>query len=104
MIKKAPQIRKVLFTCLSGPEGVIFWTPLACALRKQWPFCQITWVTDELECELLLDNQAADRVIVFPGRRWRPPGMDKPGAGARVYLRSPSADPVRLCGQPLAMS
>lgn len=68
------EMGRVLFVCLSRPEGVIFWTPLACALRKQWPICHITWVTDEDECELLLDNQAADRVVVFPGRRWRPRG------------------------------
>lgn len=41
------------------------------ALAETYPEARLTWLTDEINMDLLISNPRLDKVIVWPRRRWR---------------------------------
>jgi Glycosyltransferase family 9 (heptosyltransferase) len=59
---------KVFIIRLSAIGDVVHTLPVASAIKDLVPGAHITWVVDEAASDLVLNNPAIDRVIVFPGK------------------------------------
>ena len=56
---------------LTSLGDVIHALPVAAAIRQHRPEARITWLVEEREQIVLLDNPVVDDVVVVPLRRWR---------------------------------
>ncbi|OGL41680.1 MAG: hypothetical protein A2161_13010 [Candidatus Schekmanbacteria bacterium RBG_13_48_7] len=56
---------------LSSVGDIIHAIPVACTLKKKYKDCHITWISEKLGSQILIENPAIDRVIVVDTKTWR---------------------------------
>lgn len=61
---------RVLIVRLTALGDIIHGLPVAAFLKKRLPDCHITWVVEQGGTELVRNNPAIDKVIVFPLKSW----------------------------------
>lgn len=57
---------RVLIVRLSAIGDCVQTMPLACAVRRLWPDCQLTWAVESPAAELVRAQSAIDSVLVLP--------------------------------------
>lgn len=67
----ARSARHVAIIRLTSLGDVVHTLPVAAAIRRQAPATRITWLVEEREAALLVDNPVVDEVVTVPLRRWR---------------------------------
>ena len=61
---------KILIIRLSAIGDVIHCLPVADTLKRALPGAEITWLVEPAALDLVANNPAIDRALVFPAKRW----------------------------------
>lgn len=64
-------LRRIALIKLSSLGDVVHALPVAHALRSRWPRCELTWVVERREQEILAGNPDLDHVVAVDTRLWR---------------------------------
>ncbi|MDD3236581.1 MAG: glycosyltransferase family 9 protein [Candidatus Gastranaerophilales bacterium] len=66
---------KILIIRLSALGDTIHTIPLAVALKKKYPDCEIGWVVDDKAKHFILNNPVVDKCFVLPRKKWKKRGL-----------------------------
>lgn len=77
---------RVALVKLSSLGDVVSALPLAHALRRQPPGCELTWIVERREEAILVDNPDVDHVVAVDTRLWRRE-FRRPGGGHTVFVK-----------------
>jgi heptosyltransferase-1 len=61
---------RVLIIRLSAIGDVFFCTALLDALKRQFPGCEVTWLTEPIGGQILAGHPQVDRLLVLPRAEW----------------------------------
>ena len=67
--------KKVLILRLSALGDTIHTLPLAAAIKKTYPDCQIGWVVEDKAALFIKNNPLVDKCYVLPKKEWRKRGF-----------------------------
>jgi lipopolysaccharide heptosyltransferase I len=81
----ARRARHIAIIRLTSLGDVVHTLPVAAAIRRQRPSARITWLVEEREAALLIDNPAVDEVVTIPLRRWRGELTRVAGLGSALH-------------------
>lgn len=62
---------KILIVRLSALGDVIHGLPVAARLKQAIPGVELTWLVENAAKDVLVNNPAVDRVLVFPKKEWK---------------------------------
>ena len=81
----------ILIVKMSAIGDVIHTLPALNAIRQHYPEAHITWLVEEVACDLVAGHEALDRVLVSKRKRWlkdlRGPGCFKAVKEAYNFLK-----------------
>lgn len=66
---------KILIIRLSAIGDTIHTIPLAVAIKKAYPNCELGWVVEDKAKHFVKDNPIVDRSFVIPKKKWKKRGL-----------------------------
>lgn len=86
---------KILIVRLSALGDVIHGIPAAMLLKEAIPNLELTWLVESAAMDVLIQNPAVDRVIVFPKKAWKAQLRTVPGALEIPFVAARFASELR---------